>query len=128
MSRRTLLQAAVLVAALLLWWVAADGGQEPEPETTGGLPVVSLAELPPEAMETVGLIDEGGPFPHPDEDGKVFHNFEGLLPEQEDGYYREYTVPTPGSDDRGARRIVAGRDGELYWTADHYSSFSRIER
>lgn len=127
MTRRTLLVAGLVAAVLLLWWVAGDGGQQPEPTTSDGLPVVSLDELPREAAETVALIDEGGPFPHPQDDGKVFHNFEGLLPEQEDGYYREYTVPTPGSEDRGARRIVAGGGGELYWTADHYSSFSRIE-
>ena len=68
-----------------------------------------------------------GPFPE-DRDGVTFENREELLPDQPRGYYREYTVPTPGSDDRGARRIVVGEGGELYWTADHYSSFSRIAR
>lgn len=93
-----------------------------------GLPVVRLADLPPQAARTVDLIDAGGPFPEPDHDGGTFHNREDLLPDRPTGYYREYTVPTPGSDDRGARRIVAGEAGELYWTDDHYSSFSRIAR
>ncbi|PKH44428.1 ribonuclease N1 [Nocardioides alpinus] len=92
-----------------------------------GLPVVRLTDLPPEAALTLELIDDGGPFPE-DRDGVTFRNDEELLPDQPVGYYREYTVPTPGSDDRGARRIVAGDDGELYYTGDHYSSFARIER
>lgn len=90
-----------------------------------GLPVVRLADLPPEAARILDLIDSGGPFDE-DRDGATFRNDEEILPDEPRGYYREYTVPTPGSDDRGARRIVAGNGGELYWTADHYSSFSRI--
>ena len=89
--------------------------------------MVQLAALPPEAAETVELIDAGGPFPE-DEDGGTFGNREDLLPDEQMGYYAEYTVPTPGSEDRGARRIVAGDDGELYWTEDHYRSFERIVR
>jgi ribonuclease T1 len=96
-----------------------------DPES--GLPVIALAALPPEAAATTALIDAGGPFPY-DQDGAVFENREGLLPTRERGFYREYTVPTPGSDDRGARRIVAGADGEMYWTADHYDSFAWIDR
>jgi ribonuclease T1 len=92
-----------------------------------GLPIVAVADLPPEAHETIALIDQGGPFPYP-QDGDTFRNDEGLLPDQPLGYYREYTVETPGSDDRGARRIVAGSAGELYWTDDHYNSFSKIAR
>jgi ribonuclease T1 len=102
----------------------ASEGSDP----ASGLPVVRLADLPPEAARTVELIDAGGPFPEPEHDGGTFGNREELLPDRPDGYYREYTVPTPGAETRGARRIVAGRDGELYWTADHYSSFSRIRR
>ncbi len=105
---------------------AASSGESTDPQS--GLPVVDLDDLPPEAAATVDLIDAGGPFPEPEHDGGTFHNREGLLPGRPTGYYREYTVPTPGSDDRGARRIVAGDGGELYWTADHYSSFSRIAR
>jgi ribonuclease T1 len=97
-----------------------------DPES--GLPIVRLSALPPEAARTLELIDRGGPFPEPEHDGGTFENREALLPEQPMGYYREYTVPTPGSDDRGARRIVAGKGGELYYTGDHYSSFSRIAR
>ncbi|GAA5133354.1 hypothetical protein GCM10023339_68880 [Alloalcanivorax gelatiniphagus] len=95
-------------------------------DRVSGLPLVAVSDLPPEAAETIELIDAGGPFPEPDHDGGTFQNREELLPDRPTGYYREYTVPTPGSDDRGARRIVAGDDGELYWTADHYSSFARI--
>lgn len=96
-------------------------------DPASGLPYVDLDALPPEAAETVGLIDAGGPFPY-DRDGSTFGNFEGLLPDHQRGYYSEYTVETPGSPDRGARRIVAGSAEELYWTADHYASFSRIRR
>lgn len=92
-----------------------------------GLPYVDLADLPLEAGETVDLIDAGGPFPY-GQDGSTFGNYEGILPDRERGYYAEYTVETPGSPDRGARRIVAGDEGELYWTEDHYDSFERIER
>lgn len=72
------------------------------------------------------LIDAGGPFPYA-KDGAVFGNLERLLPAHPRGWYREYTVPTPGAGDRGARRIVAGRDGVRYYTADHYDSFARVE-
>jgi ribonuclease T1 len=73
------------------------------------------------------LIEAGGPFPYR-QDGATFQNREGLLPSEPAGYYREYTVETPGSEDRGARRIIAGKGGELYWTDDHYASFTRIDR
>ncbi|MDT4941073.1 MAG: ribonuclease [Pseudonocardiales bacterium] len=86
-----------------------------------------LAALPPEAAATVELIERGGPFPFPQNDGVVFHNFEHLLPGEPDGYYREYTVPTPGSPDRGERRIVTGSDGEFWYTDDHYESFERVD-
>ena len=86
---------------------------------------VSLHDLPIEARATLVLIKAGGPFPHR-QDGGVFGNRERLLPGRDRGYYREYTVRTPGARDRGARRIVAGRGGEFYYTADHYRSFQRI--
>ncbi|WP_457205470.1 ribonuclease domain-containing protein [Nocardioides sp. P5_C9_2] len=120
---------AVVVAALV-WWTQGSGGtssDDPPTDASGGLSVVLLADLPPEAADTVVLIDAGGPFPE-DEDGGTFGNREELLPDRPQGYYTEYTVPTPGSEDRGARRIVAGQDGELYWTGDHYASFERIVR
>jgi ribonuclease T1 len=86
---------------------------------------VPAAQLPKEARETLALIRAGGPFPYP-QDGKTFQNREKLLPQRSRGYYREYTVKTPGARDRGARRIVAGNGGEFYYTADHYRSFQRI--
>lgn len=86
---------------------------------------VALAELPPEARQTLALIKAGGPFPYA-RDGATFRNREGRLPERRPGYYREYTVRTPGARDRGARRIVAGGDGEFYYTQDHYRTFRRI--
>jgi ribonuclease T1 len=124
----------LVAAGMLVLWLVSGGGQgDPEPAGTGtdatsGLPVVRLSDLPPEAERTVELIDAGGPFPEPEHDGGTFGNREELLPDRPMGYYREYTVPTPGLDHRGARRIVAGGDDELYWTADHYSSFARIRR
>jgi ribonuclease T1 len=93
-----------------------------------GLPVVDLDRLPVEAQRTVALIDHGGPFPYA-KDGTTFGNRERLLPVQRFGYYREYTVATPGSDDRGARRVIAGDAGrQLFYTGDHYASFVRIRR
>jgi ribonuclease T1 len=86
---------------------------------------VRLQDLPEEAAQTLERIKSGGPFPY-QQDGRTFGNRERLLPGQEQGYYREYTVKTPGLRHRGARRIVAGRAGEYYYTADHYRSFSRI--
>lgn len=86
---------------------------------------ISVAALPPEARATLALVKAGGPFPY-GQDGRAFGNREKLLPRRDHGYYREYTVNTPGAGDRGARRIVAGRDGEFFYTADHYRSFKRI--
>jgi ribonuclease T1 len=91
-----------------------------------GLPTVAPADLPVEAQRVLGLIDSGGPFPY-SQDGTVFGNVERLLPAHPRGWYHEYTVPTPGSRDRGARRIIAGQDGARYYTADHYESFARVE-
>lgn len=86
---------------------------------------ISVARLPAEARQTLALIKAGGPFPFA-KDGSVFGNREALLPKRNRGYYREYTVKTPGSKDRGARRIVTGIPGEYYYTDDHYRSFKRI--
>jgi len=90
---------------------------------------VAAEQLPAEARQTLRLIDAGGPFPYR-RDGVVFKNLERRLPQQPRGYYREYTVPTPGSKDRGARRIVAGEQPPVvfYYTDDHYRSFRRIKR
>ena len=86
---------------------------------------IKAAVLPPETRETIALIKKGGPFPY-QRDGVVFGNRERILPQRERGWYREYTVRTPGERTRGARRIVAGRDGTLYYSDDHYRSFRRI--
>ena len=88
---------------------------------------MALADLPPEAIATLDLIDAGGPFPYSD-DGETFLNSDGLLPERETGYYRVYTVETPDSDEPTTRRIVTGQVGEFYWTDDLYASFRRIQR
>jgi len=88
---------------------------------------VRLDELPLEARETLARIEAGGPFPYA-RDAAVFGNRERQLPARERGYYREYTVKTPGLGGRGPRRIVAGRGGEYYYTDDHYRTFRRIIR
>jgi ribonuclease T1 len=121
--------AAALVAALVAALAAA-----PTPATARGdrawrrpTPgTIELRALPPEARATIALIRRGGPFPYR-RDGVVFENRERRLPSQPRGHYREYTVPTPGSPDRGPRRMVAGADGALYWSPDHYRSFRRVE-
>ena len=100
-------------------------GGAPALEAPPGMPTIATTELPPEAIDTLGRIEAGGPFPY-QQDGATFQNREGLLPARPDGYYAEYTVETPGSDDRGARRIITGAEGERYWTADHYASFAWI--
>jgi ribonuclease T1 len=144
------------VTAVLLWWTQGDAGQpgdptpsasdapaasaptsDPAPATdpatdaatdlASGLPVVQAADLPPEARDVLGRIDRGGPFKYPDNDGATFENREELLPDRPQGYYREYTVES-GPGERGPMRIVAGGDGDLYWTDDHYRSFSWIAR
>lgn len=101
----------ILIGAVTLWQQRAGPG------LTG-------TQLPAEALATVELIRQGGPFPHR-QDGRTFGNREGLLPEAGRGYYREYTVPTPGARDRGARRIVTGGSppSAWYYTDDHYRSF-----
>lgn len=114
-----LLMAAVAAGLAVLPLERGPGPASPRP------PEVSLAELPPEARETLALIRQGGPFPYA-KDGTEFRNREGRLPPKPPGYYREYTVPTPGARDRGARRIVMGAQGEAYYTGDHYRSFMRI--
>lgn len=100
-----------------------------EAATHGEIPsigTIALGALPPEAKATVKLIKHGGPFPYP-KDGTVFNNREGRLPARVRGYYKEYTVRTPGRRDRGARRIIAGAHGEFYYTDDHYDTFRLIK-
>ncbi|MDX2681414.1 ribonuclease [Streptomyces soliscabiei] len=111
--------AAVLSALLVGGTVSA---------TTAGAAVGSVcySRLPSQAYDTLQLIEQGGPFPY-SQDGSVFQNREGVLPSQSTGYYHEYTVKTPGSSTRGARRIVTGKKtDEDYYTADHYATFNLI--
>ncbi len=138
-------KALIAVAALVVlvgWLFVSLTGTDNEPQTSGtvsptatvvsdgqssdsGLPVVRLASLPIEAQQTHALILEGGPFQYP-QDGQVFGNRERILPQEDYGWYREYTVETPGSDDRGARRFVVGQDQVFFYTDDHYDSFSEV--
>jgi ribonuclease T1 len=89
-------------------------------------PMRALSALPPQAAEMWQLIQRGGPYPYR-QDGTVFGNRERRLPMRQFGYYREYTVPTPGETDRGARRLVTGGTEELYYTGDHYVSFVTVD-
>jgi len=132
----------IVVAALVvsLWWWTGHRSTESLPRPTSivatpdsgtatpdsGLATIEESRLPSQARDTLALIRAGGPYPYRQDDG-VFGNREGLLPRQPSGYYREYTVVTPGSDDRGPRRIISGADGDRYWTADHYASFRQIK-
>ncbi|WP_328745577.1 ribonuclease N [Streptomyces sp. NBC_00285] len=114
------------VLLCLLFLTGCSSGTA-DPARTDGPATVQEARLPQQARETLALIDRGGPFPYA-KDGAVFGNFERLLPEHQRGYYHEYTVPTPGSRDRGARRLVTGQGGEIYYTDDHYDSFRAVLR
>jgi guanyl-specific ribonuclease Sa len=118
----------LLIAALAILGLTtytADAAQPPCGDTSS-YDEVALSNLPPQATDTVELIDQGGPFPYP-QDGTVFQNREGILPACATGYYHEYTVKTPGSPDRGARRIVTGDAGEFFYTGDHYASFQLVD-
>lgn len=114
-------------AVALLLALAAAGGCAREDASSQTSADIAVSELPVQAHETLALIRSDGPFPHA-RDGTIFFNREGLLPKAPRAYYREYTVATPGARDRGARRIVAGKSGELYYTQDHYRSFRRIRQ
>ncbi|MBO2463784.1 ribonuclease domain-containing protein [Actinomadura violacea] len=136
--RRTVLPAALLIAGLT--GPAAHAGTAPAPSiasassgaaapSAAAISPVCESTLPSQADDTIALIDKGGPFPYP-QDGVVFQNREGLLPKEPQGYYHEYTVKTPGSPTRGARRIITsdhlGHSG-MYWTPNHYSTFYDID-
>ncbi|WP_311214961.1 MULTISPECIES: ribonuclease domain-containing protein [unclassified Arthrobacter] len=141
-SRSKLVAFAGLVIAVVVLVVAMVGGggltaptTTPEPgfatsstaavANPSTLPTINASQLPKEARQTLALIAKGGPYPY-DRDGVNFGNFEGLLPKKSGGFYKEYTVPTPGESDRGARRIIVGKDAAKYYTADHYESFKFI--
>lgn len=115
---------AVVAITYVVWTVTADNSSDDtRPETSS----VATTGLPAEVGETLALIEDGGPYPY-SRDDTVFMNRERRLPARPRGYWREYTVPTPGSADRGARRIVRGADGETYYTGDHYRTFTRLDR
>lgn len=118
------------LATAVTWLVATGAACAEDRATEFETPTVARALLPVQARHTEALIHQGGPF-HYAKDGSVFGNRERLLPARGRGYYREYTVKTPGARDRGARRIVCGgsqptRPEHCYYTADHYASFARI--
>jgi ribonuclease T1 len=127
---------AALVGLLMLvagGWVShhalADpptGGRPVAVASTSGLQVRGLSQLPPQATQVWQLIRHGGPFPYR-QDGGMFGNREDRLPSRQAGYYREYTVPTPGEDDRGPRRLITGGADELYYTGDHYVTFVAVD-
>lgn len=124
----------VLALAAVEWWTGrAPGTDRPVARADGGVAAPAgdaryPAFLPPEAVATIERIERGGPFRY-DRDGTVFQNRERRLPGRPRGYYREYTVETPGARDRGARRIVTGGDPPevFYYTDDHYGSFRAVE-
>ncbi|MFE0131104.1 ribonuclease [Streptomyces sp. NPDC059037] len=125
----TALAAALLVGGPVA--VSANAAPAPAP-TSASYSITAVGDicysaLPSQAHDTLDLIEAGGPYPYP-QDGTVFQNREGVLPSQSSGYYHEYTVKTPGSPDRGARRIVTGEENkEDYYTADHYESFDLVD-
>ena len=118
------------LATTVTWLMATGAASANEPAAAASIPVVAMAALPTQAQHTEAAIRQGGPFGYA-KDGSVFGNRERLLPAHPRGYYREYTVKTPGVRDRGARRIVCGgsqptRPQSCYYSADHYASFARI--
>jgi ribonuclease T1 len=121
-----------LVASSLWCWhvgwslpAAANPVEIARTPNSANIATIERHLLPPEAIRTIDLIRNNGPFPYP-RDGIVFGNYERRLPIQPRGYYREYTVPTPGSRNRGARRIVTGGNTIFYYTPNHYNTFQRI--
>jgi ribonuclease T1 len=108
---------------------AAAGPEGPRPlapaSPVSTLRTIAVSDLPREAVTTLTLVAAGGPFPYAN-DGATFSNRERILPQHPSGWYTEYTVVTPGSSDRGARRIVGGEDGARFYTDDHYASFREV--
>ena len=112
---------------------AKYSGESSSVDYAEGIGTINYAALPKEAQTVIGMIQKRASFPYR-QDGQAFSNRERILPSQPRGYYQEYTVPTPGADNRGARRIVSGQgttgdnasSGEYYYTSDHYRSFARV--
>lgn len=118
-----------LLAAAVTGWAPAEARTGSDSEVQATAQTIQVAQLPAAGKATFELIRTGGPFPY-EKDGTVFRNRERLLPGSARGYYREYTVKTPGARNRGARRIVCGgpatRPDACYYSADHYASFRKI--
>jgi ribonuclease T1 len=125
LSRQSLASLGAVVALLLVSAADFAGARDSDTGQSKRHQSIAVAELPPEGQATLQLIKKRGPFPYR-KDGTTFGNRERLLPRQQYGYYKEYTVKTPGANNRGARRIIAGVIGEYYYTHDHYNSFQRI--
>ncbi|MET9626203.1 ribonuclease domain-containing protein [Lentzea sp. NPDC006480] len=143
-GRRLTVALVGLIALVVIGWFVKDNTSGPAPEVTkpvvtsaaqgekvpganSGLDIEALSKLPSEAAKTWKLIESKGPFPYPRNDGVTFENREKRLPAQKSGYYKEYTVPTPGSPDRGARRLITGSEKEVFYTGDHYSTFVVVD-
>jgi guanyl-specific ribonuclease Sa len=149
-GRRLTVALVGLVLLVLVGWFVRDGSStdtarnpvgsaSPSPSASivavpavpgakeSGLEVKPLSALPPEAAKTYRLIGSESPMPYPRNDGATFENREKRLPQQKSGYYKEYTVPTPGSPDRGARRLVTGNAREVFYTGDHYATFVVVD-
>ncbi|GGU55498.1 ribonuclease domain-containing protein [Lentzea flava] len=143
-GRRLTVALVGLFALVVIGWFVKGNTSAPPPETTkpvvtsaadaatvpgadSGLEITALSKLPAEAGATWKLIESNGPFPYPRNDGVTFENREKRLPQRKSGYYKEYTVPTPGSPDRGARRLVTGSEKEVFYTGDHYSTFVVVD-
>lgn len=117
--------AAALAVILGALWQQSDTASA-KPSSRWRLEEVRDARERAQLVEVLRQIEKGGPFRY-EKDGSVFGNREKLLPSHPRGYYREYTVPTPGAKNRGARRVVQGRGGETYYTRDHYRTFLRLD-
>ncbi|GLX47508.1 ribonuclease [Streptomyces sp. MB22_4] len=119
--------AAAVLSALLVGGTVSATTADASTVSAASVGSICHSDLPPQADDTLDLIAQGGPYPY-SQDGTVFSNREGVLPSQSSGYYHEYTVVTPGSPTRGARRIVTGeRAQEDYYTSDHYATFDLID-
>jgi ribonuclease T1 len=116
-----------LLSLFFLLWLAAASPAVLALDGGAGPPDIALADLPREARDTLALIRKGGPYPYA-KDGSTFGNREHVLPKESHGFYREYTVKTPGSRNRGARRIICGgkQQRTCYYTGDHYVTFRTI--
>jgi ribonuclease T1 len=117
-----------LLYALLLFFQVVQARNVSDTSTNN---LIDAASLPLEARQAIAAINEGPPYRYK-KDGIVFGNYQGLLPKQRRGYYHEFTVKTPGRQDRGPQRLVVGgkysKTNEIYYTADHYASFHRIKQ